>query len=394
MGNVCGWMLGLSLLLGVCTEQVKAEEKAATQPPAKAEDKAAAPLPDVIIFTNGDQLSGALLRGVGDSVVFKSDMAGELTIPLAKVKELHSNGSFAVLKKDTPVSRGELHPGTLEVSEGTVVVASPMGSPEQMPIKDVAYILDQATFDREVEKKAGPLYGWTGAVNGGATFLQSTQHGGTFNVGLTLARTVPTVTFLNPRNRTLLDVSETYGKLTTPTIPQTDPATPDSVVKTSIFHADLERDQYFTQRFYALANTTFDHNFSQGLELQDVYGVGIGWTPISTPKQQLDVKADLHYEGQSFQDPTTNLDLIGSTLAETYKRTLPRKLVLTEQASVLPAWNNFNAYSANGSIGLSLPLFKRLSVALTTTDSFINNPSTGFRKNSFQFVTGITYSLK
>jgi hypothetical protein len=269
-----------------------------------------------------------------------------------------------------------------------------MGSPEQMPIKDVAYILDQATFDREVEKKAGPLYGWTGAVNGGATFLQSTQHGGTFNVGLTLARTVPTVTFLNPRNRTLLDVSETYGKLTTPTIPQTDPVTPDSVVKTSIFHADLERDQYFTQRFYALANTTFDHNFSQGLELQDVYGVGIGWTPISTPKQQLDVKADLHYEGQSFQDPTTNLDLIGSTLAETYRRTLPRKLVLTEQASILPAWNNFNAYSANGSIALALPLFKRLSVSLTTTDSFINNPSTGFRKNSFQFVTGITYSLK
>ncbi|ADV82105.1 DUF481 domain-containing protein [Terriglobus saanensis] len=394
MGNLCGWMLGLGILVGVGTQQLKAEDKA-VPPPAKAEDKAAAPLPDVIVFTNGDQLSGALVRGVGDSVVFKSDMAGELTIPLSKVRELRSSGSFAVLKKNAPVSRGDLHPGTLEVTDGTVVVASPMGAPEQMPIKDVAYILDQTTFDREVEKKAGPLYGWTGAVNAGATFVQSTQHGGTFNAGLTLARTVPTVTFLNPRNRTLLDVSETYGKLTTPTIPQTEPTpTPDSVVKTSVFHADLERDQYFTQRFYALANTSFDHNFSQGLQLQSVYGLGIGWTPISTPKQQLDVKADLHYEGQGFQDPSTNLDLIGSTLAETYKRTLPRKLVLTEQASVLPAWNNFNAYSANGSIGLSLPLFKRLSVALTTTDNFINNPSTGYKKNSFQFVTGITYSLK
>jgi hypothetical protein len=383
MGNVCGWMLGLVMLVGVGTQELKAEEKPA------------APEPDVIVFTNGDQLSGALVRGVGDSVVFKSDMAGEITVPLSKVRELRSSGSFAVLKKNTPVSRGEMHPGTIEVTGGAVVVASPMGAPEQMPIKDVAYILDQATFDREVERKAGPLYGWTGSVTAGATFVQSTQHGGTFNTGLTLARTVPTVTFLNPRNRTLLDISETYGKLTTPVIPQTEPKpTPDSVVKTSIFHADFERDQYFTQRFYALGNTSFDHNYAQGLELQSVYGAGIGWTPISTPKQQLDVKADMHYEGQSFQDPSTNLDLIGSTLAETYRRTLPRKLVLTEQASVLPAWNNLNAYSATGSINLTLPLFKRLSVALTTSDSFINNPSTGYKKNSFQFVTGITYSLK
>ena len=47
-----------------------------------AQDKAK-PAPDVILFTNGDQLTGTVERGVGDNIVFKSDMAGELTIPLA-----------------------------------------------------------------------------------------------------------------------------------------------------------------------------------------------------------------------------------------------------------------------------------------------------------------------
>lgn len=349
--------------------------------------------PDVIVFANGDQLTGALVRGVGDTVVFKSDMAGEITVPLAKVRELRSSGSFAVLKKNARVSRGELHPGTVTVVNGNVVVANALGAPEEMPVNQVAYILDQATFDKEVERKAGPLYGWNGAVTAGASFVQSTQHGGTFNAGLSLARVVPTVTFLRSRNRTLLNVNETFGKLTTPVIPQTDPPTPDSVVKTSIFHADLERDQYFTQRFYALAQTAFDHNYSQGLQLQSVYGGGIGWTPITNPKQQLDVKADIHYESQGFQTPASNLDLVGSTFTETYRRNLPRKLLLTEAASVLPAWNNLNAYSANASVTLALPLFKRLAVSLNSSDSFLNNPSVGYKKNSFQFVTGITYSL-
>lgn len=65
--------------------------------------------------------------------------------------------------------------------------------------------------------------------------------------------------------------------------------------------------------------------------------------------------------------------------------------MLTESASILPAWNNPNAYSATGTINLSLPAYKRLTVNFGASDSFINNPPFGFQKNSFQFVTGIGY---
>jgi len=41
-----------------------------------------------------------------------------------------------------------------------------------------------------------------------------------------------------------------------------------------------------------------------------------------------------------------------------------------------------------------MPLFKRLSMQFTTTDNFLNDPAPGFKKNSFQFVTGVTYNLR
>ncbi len=38
------------------------------------------PTPDVLIFENGDQLTGKLERVAAGNIVFASDMAGEVTI--------------------------------------------------------------------------------------------------------------------------------------------------------------------------------------------------------------------------------------------------------------------------------------------------------------------------
>jgi hypothetical protein len=370
---------------------------AGAQTPSKATPPAAPakPSPDVIVFTNGDQLSGTLERGVGDSIVFKSDMAGEITVKLDKVRELRSTGSFALLRKDVPVTRTSVQqPGTVIFADGNVTVANPEGVPEVVPVKQMGYLIDQTTYDRELERRPGPWFGWNGAITGGATLVRSTSNVNTYTAGISLHRAIPSVPFLPARNRTTFNLQETYGKQTTPVIPQTVPSTPDEIVKTSIFHADAERDEYFTTQLYALGQATFDHNFAQGLDLQEVYGGGIGWTPFKTPRQQLDVKADVHYEKQQFQTATGDQNLIGSTFSEAYRRTLPRKLLFTETANALPAWNNFSAYSANASAALAMPLFKRLSMQFTTTDNFLNDPAPGFKKNSFQFVTGVTYNLR
>ena len=152
--------------------------------------------------------------------------------------------------------------------------------------------------------------------------------------------------------------------------------------------------EYVSARFYALVQTTFDHNYSQGLDLQQLYGFGAGWTPMQTARQQLDLKADVHYEKQQFETAASNENLIGASFAEAYRRTLPRKVVLTQTANVLPAFNVARAYSANASVILAMPLFRRFGLTLQTTDNFLNNPSPGFKKNSFQFVTGLSYTLR
>ena len=165
-------------------------------------------------------------------------------------------------------------------------------------------------------------------------------------------------------------------------------------MKTSIFHADAEQDEYISHRLYYFGGIAFDHNYSQGLDFQQIYGGGLGYTVFSTPLQAFDVKADIHYERQNFFVSSNNTQLVGSIFAENYRRNLPGKIVFTEFGNYIPSWNDPSAYSANVTGALALPLFKRFAASVSATDNYLNNPSTDYQKNSFLFVTGIAYSLK
>ncbi len=362
--------------------------------------------PDVLVFANGDRLTGKLVSANGGNVVFKSDMAGDLTIPFSKVKELHSGTEFVALRKSKAGHIAPAGTGTVTFAEDKVTLTKGTEAAQTLAAGDLGYLIDVPTYAKAVDRRAGFAEGWTGAATAGLTLVRSTETATTFTGAVNFVRAIPVVAYLPNRNRTTVNLSETYGTNSSPVIPQTTPPSPPVVVQSSIFHADGQRDEYFSPRLYALADVSFDHNFSQGLQLQDVVGVGAGWTPLQTARQELDLRADVHYEKQEFL-PTAvgtvnaangafqdNLDLVGSTFQENFHRTLPRKLVFTEWANILPAWNVPKAYTANAYVSLTLPVFRRWNAVISATDNYLNDPSPGYRRNSVQFVTGVTYTLK
>ena len=363
-----------------------------------------APPPDVITFTNGDQLSGTLVRVIGDTVAFHSDILGDIIVPWSKIKELHTNSKMAVLNKEIILKHGHIPAslpiGTLTVEDSVITVHPENNAMIQpIPVTSKPYIIDQTTLNKEILGHPGIFQAWNGAVTAGATIVQATQKQYTFNGALALVRVVPTVNWLDPRNRTILDFNGSYGKITQPAYTSEGVFYPETNTKSALYHADAERDQYFSPRMYALGQVAFDHNYSQGLDLQQIYGGGIGYTVIKRPKQQLDIKATLQYEKQNFINATdgVNQNLIGSTFAGVYLLKLPRGVIFNQQVAYIPAWNNTRAYSATESNTVAIPFYKSLSFSVGTLDSYLNNPPPAVPptlRNSFQFTFGATYVIK
>lgn len=348
---------------------------------------------DVLVLSNGDTLHGKLVNAVSDKVTFHTDPLGDVTVDWSKVRELHSSQNFAVLAKNAKLRhKASVTSGPIDVANDSITVhPQAAGSPQTLPVKQAEYVMDYPTLDKQMNHEPGFFTGWNGAVTAGGTLVQATQDQYTFAAGLALVRVVPSVTWLNPRNRTAATFSGSYGKITAHGTPPN---------KSSIFHFDAERDEYFTQRLFVLAQTAFDHNFAQDLDLQQIYGGGIGWTVISTPVQEADLKATLQYERQQFISggPGSHNNLIGSTLSADYMRHL-KLFTYAQSLAYIPSFNNSHAYSAIEINSFTFPAYKSFSFTMGTTDSYLNNPPATLvpprtKRNSFQFTMGLSYAIK
>ncbi|MGB7190838.1 MAG: DUF481 domain-containing protein [Acidobacteriaceae bacterium] len=362
------------------------------------------PPPDTIVFSNGDRLSGTLVREVGGTVTFHSEIVGDIDVPWSKIEELHTKSKLAVLNKSFTARHGlvpaRVPVGTLTVADGLITVQPDnKAALAPIPVKNAQYIIDETTLRKEILGHPGFFAGWNGSMTAGATVVAATQKQYTFSGAIALARVAPTVSWLNPSNRTTIDFTGSYGKITQPAYFSEGVVYPATNSKSAIYHAAAERDQYFSPRGYFLAQTAFDHNYSQGLDLQQVYGAGIGYTVLKQPKQELDFKATMQYEKQDFINASdgTNQNLVGSTFAGAYVLHLFRGLLFNQQIAYLPAYNNVRAYSATESNTLAIPFYKSLSFSVGTQDSYLNDPPPAVPptlRNSFQFIFGATYGFK
>ncbi len=365
---------------------------AVTATPARAADTSAKPQPDVLVFSNGDKLTGKLDHSIDGTVFFKSDNAGMVKVPWDKLKALQTQTPFAVIDNGVVVARKkrnrDVPVGMLSVDGDTLTVTTANGA-QQVAVKDIAYLVDQPTYEKNVLRGQRLLQGITGSVTAGASTVYSTQNSVSVNSAIVLSRAVPPVDWMPARQRTLLDFSSNYGQVTQPNTP---------TVKTNILHGGLEEDEYFSKRFYLLQRAVFDHNFSQGLDLQQLYGIGAGYTAIKNDKQQLDLTAVVDYTKQQFAAsavaPATSNNIIGSSFGDSYIRKFSKKIVFTEVAAINPAWNNPSDYSANVAAGATFSVFKNFGFSIGAVDSYLNNPPAGFKGNSVQFNTGLTYSIQ
>ncbi len=347
------------------------------------------PAPDEIVFTNGDKLAGHFVRATGTQVTFKSDILGDLNIDWKKVKELRTSVKVAVIPKGVTMRKNgdtsKIAQGTLAMEDQKLQITPAAGvAPQSIPVGDASVVVDQPSFEKAVTVPESFLKDWKGTITAGGALVDATQDSETFTGAITLLRTAPTENWLDPRNRTALSFSESFGEVTQPNTP---------TVKTSIFHADVRRDQFFSKAWFAFGEATFDHNYSQGLNLQQTYNGGIGWTALKSSNQELDLKGSMAYIEQQFASGPEK-SLVGGVFAEHYNRKLTHGMALDENASVTPAFNNTNAYSAAFTTLLTVPVYKRLSGSTGIIDTFLNDPPPGFKKNSFQFTLGVTYVLQ
>ncbi|MFL6450555.1 MAG: DUF481 domain-containing protein [Bryobacteraceae bacterium] len=359
----------------------------ALYPQAAPTGSAATPTPDVLLFRNGEKLMGQLQSATGSTVTFKSEIAGVVTVDWAKVQELQTSEQFAVVPKGVILTHAgdvsKVARGTISVKENQLEISPQQGAPQRVPVQDLSNVVNATAFDNAFQRHSF-FSNWKGGATLGIALTEATQKNQTISSAFSAVRSVPAEDWLQLRRRTTIEFAQAYGKLSEPNVPS---------VKTNLAHAGVEQDWYLKPRLFVFARAVFDHNFSQGLDLQQRYGGGLGFVVIKRVNEELDLKASVDYIDQRFRISSLDQQLIGSVFSETYTKTFPHRILFDEQAGFIPAWNNTNAYSAFANAAFTFPVYHHFGLTIAALDTFLNNPPPGSKKNSFQLTVGATYSF-
>jgi hypothetical protein len=351
--------------------------------------QAAKPDPDILELIDGEKLVGHFEQSNGASVRFKSDVLGAVTVDWSKVKELHTSRKFAIIPKGVELRRNsdlsKIPQGTITETDQKITVTPDAGAPQAVGVTDADHVVEQSALENAVHRNPRFFSDWGGGVTAGASLVEATQQSRTFTTAINLVRTIPDEDWLRRRNRTQVDFSFSYGTLEQPRTP---------TVKTEIYHGDIQRDEYLSRSIFAFGQASFDHNLSQGLNLQQTYAGGAGWSVINRANESLDLKAGITYVRQEFYTPSANQNLAGSVFEEDFQRGLRRGIKFSEHAILLPAWTNSNAFTASGTALLTVPAYKRTNLSLGVIDNYLHDPPPGFKKNSFQMIMGLNYTLR
>jgi hypothetical protein len=291
--------------------------------------------------------------------------------------------------------------GSISLEDRSFRVNVPKPNDKSFPAAQVGSVIDASTFHQELHGESDFLYGWAGSITLGASLADATNSAQTYTGSVALARAIPTIAWLPPMSKTTLNLSGTYGLAENPQIVSRGQIYQSaSISKTNILHGDTEYDRYLSPVIFGLVNASADHNFGNGLRLQQAYGAGLGWNLINRPRNNFALKAALQYQQQEFYNGlisglgTPSVNLIGAAFGESWTRAFAHNIKFNEYVTVTPTFNVTQAYSAVGSASFVFPVYKKLNFTVSSTDNYLGDPPEGFRRNSFQFTTGITYVLK
>jgi len=150
------------------------------------------------------------------------------------------------------------------------------------------------------------------------------------------------------------------------------------------------------------------HNFSQGMKLEQAYGVGIkyGFRPANPPpneslgnqlKDNLVLAADLRALHENFgklAGPFSSAAM-GLQIDDSYNAVLSPKLTLVfnEHIELVPAFKSARAFQARAESSLSIPVTQRLSVGFTFNDFYVRNAPPNHRQNYSKTTFSFGYLL-
>jgi putative salt-induced outer membrane protein YdiY len=332
---------------------------------------------DVVTLKNGDRVTGTLVTIKGGTLQLKSDILGDLSIPMDKVATYTVDKPVAVIiKGKEPVQ------GTLELKPSGDWGLKVNGQEQTVSAASVETIMPADTYQKLVVIAPKPWEAWKGSASLGESIQHGNQQTNTFTTTINAVRERPEAPIFQDHTRT------NFGFMTLLSHASED----DSTITSHTFSTNLREDFLFTPDNFVFGMAQLDHISTEGLYLRQTYGGGFGRDVIKKPRTTFSLIGGLTAQHEKFFTGAEDENLFG-LVGEKLGEQITKRVRFDQGLNFYPNFTEGGQYRFDTSATLSIKLFNKFSFTTSAIDLYLSNPPAGNEKNNITFSTGIGYTF-
>ncbi len=335
---------------------------------------------DVVVFKNGDHLTGKWSRVEGGNLFFNSEAVGSLTIPLSRIETFSTSGPTVTVLKGGTAERGTAY----LLPTGNWLLALQRGVRMVKP-GSVAVILPEQSFVKMGGEQRPKVYrNWQGKLNLGYSLQRGNTQSGTLSAGVNALRTQPNLPGMQTRWRTHYNLNMLLATTST--------TSSGVAISSNTFTSGIRQDYMFNAYDFAYVQTQFDHIQPQALNLRQTYGGGFGKDVHRTSKVEVSLLGGVTYVNEDFQGVPRRQNMEGFA-GERLRVQLSKRVHLINSLDLYPNITSAGQFRGDTSTTLSFSLNSRLSLNTSVVDFYLGEPPTGSRANNLTATTGISVNF-
>jgi len=327
---------------------------------------------DQIVLTNGDRITGQILKSDDKELVIKSEYAGEITVQWPAVRGITSTQPLHV-----SLNNGQTLVGPVKTTDDNFQVATTTQGAVTAPKNSVLRIRGEAEESAyEKSRHPGLLEGWQGGANVGFALTR----GNSQTKNLALAFTA--------QRKTLDDKLGLYAN----TVYASNDA-PGAIPSTTAnaIQGGIRYDHDLSSRIFGFINGDFQTDDLQNLDLRSVLGGGLGYHAIKTESTTLDFLGGINYTREKYSLITRNF--AAATIGEELSHKVGAGTLVRQQLYFYPDLSNTGEYRGTFNFGTVTRISKWLGWQNSFGDIYVTNPPAGKKQNDIIFTTGLNVSF-
>ncbi len=319
---------------------------------------------DELFFKNGDHLTGKIKHLVDGKLVFESDVAGKITIDIAKIKTFSS---------DSPIQ--------LNMKDGTVLNQKVSSSdPNQFAI-EAGETLQAQAFNLEaissINPPVKPEPKWTGDITAGFT----STHGNTKTEGTTASVKLSKRT---GKDRTVL--STDYAKAE-----QEDRTTGKDEIIEDWWRTRAKYDYFFTTKLYGFLNGRYEKDAIAELDRRMIVSGGGGYQWIESEDMNFSTEAGLASLYEKFDNQTNSNSEISAQLGYNFDKKLTKKIKFIHDLTYYPSLEQFSDYFLTSTAEIRADFTESMFMSFKAILDYDASPAIGSHKTDTKYTLGVGY---